>query len=273
MCIRLGGAKHLWLVHGATQLPDSQTSRSTLCGYLHLIPASSEIEFIVYRQAVKGDGIVGVARCTPGGREKREVGGWRRTFCVQSCETTQGHVQEPSQHRRRILSMPPLDRLATKALWFDSSQRPRSFLTFARRSMTDPPSPAHWLPGCFIFMPRSVSAGINKDEICPGYPWNTLPIRDRSVSFLLTGRGTYRGTSYRSGAWETLYTSKEIDPWRASNPNMRFWCLVNYALLSFERNIAQFCQWIMSWNYCLLWTFYSIFIVYYFTVGWRPTYN
>lgn len=64
----------------------------------------------------------------------------------------------------------PLDRLTAKALWFDSSQRPRSFLTFARRSMTDPPllAVARWLPACFIFMPRSIPAGINKDEIFPG---------------------------------------------------------------------------------------------------------
>lgn len=45
--------------HGS---PDSQTSRSILRVYLHLISAGSQIKFIVYRQAVKGDGVVGVTQ-------------------------------------------------------------------------------------------------------------------------------------------------------------------------------------------------------------------
>lgn len=125
-----------------------------LCAHIYIwSQADTQIEFIVYRQAVKGDGILSVLYRIRGRRGAgRGTEGRRGAFCVQWCETTQGHVQEPSQHRRRILSMPRLDRLTAKALQFDSSQRPRSFLTFARRSMTDPPLLAYWLPVSFVFM-------------------------------------------------------------------------------------------------------------------------
>lgn len=95
-------------------------------------------------------------------RSSKEAKSWMRyaasggrgrgNFSVQWCESTQGHVQEPSEHRRRILSMPQTDSLAAKASRFDSSQRSRSFLTFTRRFTTHPPLSPHRHPVCFVFL-------------------------------------------------------------------------------------------------------------------------
>lgn len=99
-----------------------------------------------YRQAVvKGDEILGLLH---GAREEGEA-----SVCSGAKLLKDTYSNDDDDG---ILSMPRPDRLPAKAPRFDSSQRPRSFLTFARRSMTDPrvlPYHHHFRSASFFTQP------------------------------------------------------------------------------------------------------------------------